>query len=235
MTDNGICSLLGLAMRAGRLAAGDEPVRELARDGVIRAVFLAQDAGAAVSRQAAFTVEKAHAPLLTLPVTKEVLGGALGRRTCAMCAVSDSGFAAKAAEKLAALDPAFREAAEALQERHARIQSRRGIKKHRDKAAQDEAPDKQKRSGHPPRPPARQEPGKRRANAAKPQQRPAGRKHPDGDGTAQRRGTAGRQARGPDSRRRRQTDNNQPLADKRPTGPRVRRAPAIEHPGKLRR
>ena len=131
MTDNGICSLLGLAKRAGKLAAGDEPVRELLQNGVIRLVLLASDAGAASARQAAFAAGRAKVPLLTLPVDKETLGGALGRKTCAVCALSDSGFAARAAEKLAALDPALAPEAEALAQRHARFQSRRGLKKHR--------------------------------------------------------------------------------------------------------
>lgn len=131
MTDNGICSLLGLARRAGKLAAGDEPVRELSRSGVVRVVLLASDAGAAVSRQARFLAERAEVPLLTLPVTGTELGGALGRKTCAVCALSDSGFAAKAAEKLAAIDTTAREAAEVLAKSHARFQARRGTKKHR--------------------------------------------------------------------------------------------------------
>ena len=131
MTDNGVCSLLGLAKRAGKLAAGDEPVRELLRDGIVRAVFLASDAGASATRQAEFAAERAQAPLLRLPVTVAELGGALGRKACALCAVSDSGFAAKAAEKLAAVDPAAQEAARVLAASHARFQSRRGTKKHR--------------------------------------------------------------------------------------------------------
>ncbi len=209
MTDNGICSLLGLAMRAGRLAAGDEPVRELARDGVIRAVFLAQDAGAAVTRQAAYTAEKARAPLLTLPVSKEELGGALGRKSCAMCAVSDSGFAAKAAEKLAALDPAFQQAADALRERHTRLQSRRGVKKHR--AADETAKNAPSR-------PAK--PGPRRNAAASAPRKRAG-------------GSSRFSAKRPAAKG--QKDNNQPLADNKHTGSRRGRTSAIEHPRKLRR
>lgn len=135
MTDNGICSLLGLAKRAGKLAAGDEPVRELARSGVMRVVLLAADAGAAVSRQARFLAERAEVPLLTLPVTGAELGGALGRKTCAVCALSDSGFAAKAAEKLAAIDETARPAAETLAKSHARFQARKGTKKHRQPVA----------------------------------------------------------------------------------------------------
>lgn len=140
MTDNGICSLLGLARRAGKLAAGDEPVRELSRSGVVRVVLLASDAGAAVSRQARFLAERAEVPLLTLPVTGAELGGALGRKTCAVCALSDSGFAAKAAEKLAAIDTTAREAAETLAKSHARFQARRSTKKHRQQAGAPQTP-----------------------------------------------------------------------------------------------
>ena len=217
MTDNGILSLLGLAKRAGKLAAGDDPVRELAQDGVIRAVFLASDAGAASSRQAAFTAGKAGVPLLTLPVTKAELGGALGRNACALCALSDSGFAAKAAEKLAAADPSFAEAAKALAEKHARIQSRRGIKKHRapDAAQAQPAP---RAAG---RPRAADKPSRPRSGAA-PQKRRDGGKFQK----SRVRSAAGVS--------RKPADNSQLSADKRPA-PRKRRAAAIEQPRKLRR
>ena len=217
MTDNGILSLLGLAKRAGKLAAGDDPVRELAQDGVIRAVFLASDAGAASSRQAAFTAGKEGVPLLTLPVTKAELGGALGRQSCALCALSDSGFAAKAAEKLAAADPSFAEAAKALAEKHARIQSRRGIKKQRapDAAQAQPAP---RAAG---RPRAADKPSRPRSGAA-PQKRRDGGKFQK----SRVRSAAGIS--------RKPADNSQLSADKRPA-PRKRRAAAIEQPRKLRR
>ncbi len=217
MTDNGILSLLGLAKRAGKLAAGDDPVRELAQDGVIRAVFLASDAGAASSRQAAFTAGKEGVPLLMLPVTKAELGGALGRQSCALCALSDSGFAAKAAEKLAAADPSFAEAAKALAEKHARIQSRRGIKKQRapDAAQAQPAP---RAAG---RPRAADKPSRPRSGAA-PQKRRDGGKFQK----SRVRSAAGVS--------RKPADNSQLSADKRPA-PRKRRAAAIEQPRKLRR
>lgn len=180
MTDNGICSLLGLAWRAGKLAAGDEPVRELSRAGVVRVVFLASDAGAAVTRQAEYIAGRAGVPLLRLPVTGEALGGALGRKTCAVCALSDSGFAAKAAEKLAALDPAVLAAAETLAGSHARFQARRGRKKH---AQPQESP-----GSRPPKPPEKREQpperGKAPAGQRKraPQRDGASRKQPDSGG-----------------------------------------------------
>ncbi len=230
MTDNGICSLLGLAMRAGRLAAGDEPVRELARDGVIRAVFLAQDAGAAVTRQAAYTAEKARAPLLTLPVSKEELGGALGRKSCAMCAVSDSGFAAKAAEKLAALDPAFQQAADALRERHTRLQSRRGVKKHR--AADETAKNAPSRPAKPG--PRKHTAAEAAENAPSRPAKPGPRRNAAASAPRKRAGGSSRfSAKRPAAKG--QKDNNQPLADNKHTGSRRGRTSAIEHPRKLRR
>lgn len=222
MTDNGILSLLGLAKRAGKLAAGDDPVRELAQDGVIRAVLLASDAGAASSRQAAFTAGKEGVPLLTLPVTKAELGGALGRQSCALCALSDSGFAAKAAEKLAAADPSFAEAAKALAEKHARIQSRRGIKKQRaPDAAQAQPAPRAARPTAAGRPRAADKPSRPRSGAA-PQKRRDGGKFQK----SRVRSAAGVS--------RKPADNSQLSADKRPA-PRKRRAAAIEQPRKLRR
>lgn len=187
MTDNGICSLLGLAKRAGKLAAGDEPVRELSRCGVVRAVLLASDAGAAVSRQARFIAERAEVPLLTLPVTGTELGGALGRKTCAVCALSDSGFAAKAAEKLAVLDETAREAAEVLAKRHARFQARRGTKKHRQREPAGTPRETASRGRSPQRGSRTAKPSARRGGAAS-QEREHALRH---KGTPERKGRAG--------------------------------------------
>ena len=66
---------------------------------------------------------------------------------CAMCAVADIGMAAAAVNKLAEQDPAYAEVAQQLSEKNVKIQSRRGVKKHKDKAEKtEEAPVKTEKS-----------------------------------------------------------------------------------------
>ncbi len=81
---------LGLCLRAGKLAVGEEPVREALVSGRARVVFLAGDASDRTRR-------KLEPKLGDVPVhvaaTKAALGSALGRESCALCAVTDKGFA----------------------------------------------------------------------------------------------------------------------------------------------
>lgn len=85
--------LLGLARHARRLEAGEEPVVILCRSGKARLVLLASDAGEHTLRRAENLCRGKNTPLLVAPVTKDELGSALGCNTCALCALSDTGFA----------------------------------------------------------------------------------------------------------------------------------------------
>ncbi len=91
---------LGLCLRAGKLAVGEEPVREALASGRARVVFLAQDASEHTRR-------KLEPKLGDVPVhiaaTKAALGSALGRESCALCAVTDKGFAQSLLQRLDAL------------------------------------------------------------------------------------------------------------------------------------
>ena len=139
--------MLGLARRAGKLAYGDELVREACFDHKTRCVFIAGDAGANAAKKAAFYADKANVPCVTLPHGKLELGSAIGKAGCAMCAVADIGMAAAAVNKLAEQDPAYAEVAQQLSEKNVKIQSRRGVKKHKDKAEKtEEAPVKTEKS-----------------------------------------------------------------------------------------
>ncbi|MDO4270225.1 MAG: ribosomal L7Ae/L30e/S12e/Gadd45 family protein [Eubacteriales bacterium] len=129
MENDPVLGMLGLARRAGKLAYGDELVRDLCAEKKARCVFVAADAGASTAKKAAFYAEGANVPFIVLPSGKETLGAAIGRNGCAVCAVSDIGMAAAALQKLAAQDAAFADAAARLAEKNARIQSRRGKKK----------------------------------------------------------------------------------------------------------
>ena len=67
---------------------------------------------------------------LTLPLTKEELGSGLGRTSCAMVAVTDVGFAASIAERLAQDDQeTYGEAWQTLAQKSARVKQRRDAKR----------------------------------------------------------------------------------------------------------
>ena len=91
MANDPFLGMLGLARRAGKLAFGDELVREMCADKKARAVFVAADAGASTAKKAAFYAEGANVPCITLPHGKDELGMAIGKNGCAVCAVSDIG------------------------------------------------------------------------------------------------------------------------------------------------
>lgn len=139
MANDPFLGMLGLARRAGKLAFGDELVREMCMDKKARAVFVAADAGASTAKKAAFYAQSAGVPFVTLPHGKDDLGAAIGKNGCAVCAVSNIGLAAAALQKLASMHSEYAEAAAQLAEKNARIQSRRGKKKHRDKGAETQA------------------------------------------------------------------------------------------------
>ena len=136
MANDPFLGMLGLARRAGKLAFGDELVREMCADKKARAVFVAADAGASTAKKAAFYAQSANVPCITLPHGKDELGMAIGKNGCAVCAVSDIGMAASAMQKLAAMHSEYADAAAQLAEKNTRIQSRRGKKKPRDKSMQ---------------------------------------------------------------------------------------------------
>lgn len=123
---NAILSMLGLAHKAGQVAIGEEPTGAACRAKDARVLFLAADAADNTRRRARSFADTGSCPLLTLPADKDDLGRALGRTSCAMCAVTDIGFAGALAKKLAAMDAeAYGEAAAALEEKAKKADKRR--------------------------------------------------------------------------------------------------------------
>ena len=119
-------SLLGLAKKAGRLEVGEEPTGAAARARDAKALLLAADAADNTQRRAAHFAEAGGCPCLKLPHTKDELGAAVGRSSCAMLAVTDAGFAAALAERLAVTDEArYGEAAAQLRSKEERAAQRR--------------------------------------------------------------------------------------------------------------
>ena len=97
--------LLGLAKKAGRLEVGEEPVGAACRARQARLVLLAADAAPNSRRRAAHFGEAGNVLWLETPFSKAQLGFILGRSSCAMLALTDTGFAAAVVEKLASRDP----------------------------------------------------------------------------------------------------------------------------------
>ena len=111
-----ILSTLGLALRAGSVAVGEEPVGSAARAKHARLILVASDAAPGSVRRAFAFAQTGACLYLVIPAEKAALGRALGRTSCAMCAVTDIGFAGALGKKLAALDPAhFAEASGRLE------------------------------------------------------------------------------------------------------------------------
>ena len=111
-----IPSLLGLALRAGRLAVGEEPVGTACRCHKGYLLLLASDAADNTIRRALHFSQAGKTICLTLPLTKEELGSGLGRTSCAMVAVTDD-------------QETYGEAWQTLAQKAARVKQRRDAKR----------------------------------------------------------------------------------------------------------
>lgn len=100
MTDKTL-SLLGLALRGGSLAVGEAPVDAACRTGRAKLVLTAADAAGNSSDRAKRLAERAGVSYAVLPRTKEQVGVALGRSSCAVLAVTEAGMAAAVERRLA--------------------------------------------------------------------------------------------------------------------------------------
>ena len=111
-----LLSTLGLCKRAGMLEVGEEPVESAARARDLRLLLLASDAGENTARRAAHFSEMGQCLQIQVPFTKEELGRAVGYGSCALLGVTDFGFAASIARRLADEDAeTFGDAADRLE------------------------------------------------------------------------------------------------------------------------
>lgn len=122
--------LLGLALRASRVCAGEDLCREAVAGHKARLLLLAGDAGESVRRRAEH-LSGPKLPLITLEQGKEELGAALGRTSCALCAVTDLGFACRIADLLAREREELAPAAEELRQRQEKLLRRKKEKPRR--------------------------------------------------------------------------------------------------------
>ena len=121
-----ILSMLGLAHKAGKVEIGEEPVGSAARAKKARIIFVAEDAAPSTKRRAKSFAETGSCILLPLPAEKDDMGRVLGRTSCAMCAVTEIGFACAIVKKLAAIEPEkYQVAADALEVKAKRAAERR--------------------------------------------------------------------------------------------------------------
>ena len=219
--NGGVLSLLGLALRGGRLAVGEEPAALAAKAGQARLLPTASDAAGNTLRRAEHLAEEGHCLHLTLPFTKAELGGALGRGSAALAALTDLGLAAAAAERLALLDPERYGEAAARMDLKRRRAKERAAAPHRDPPKRDPPP--RERDRRPPR--------ARRENSRAESRRPGGEGRPQSRDGKPRPGEARRPSGGrPGEGRPRSPDRS---GGGRPqSGRRERPAPGRPRPGR---
>lgn len=131
--DNGLMGLLGIARKAGKTEVGEESAAAAAKAHKARVLLLASDAGDRTRRHAENLSQEGNCPLLPVPLTKAELGGALGRGSCAILALTDIGLANAAVKKLEAVDPEVRQKLDRKAEKTLR---RRRETRQREKEAQ---------------------------------------------------------------------------------------------------
>lgn len=100
-----VLSLLGLSLRGGNLAVGEEPVDAAARAKDALLLLLAADSADNTRRRCEHMALAGNCLWVRLPCTKEQMGRALGRNSVALAAVTDIGLASALAKLLAELDP----------------------------------------------------------------------------------------------------------------------------------
>lgn len=214
-----ILSLLGLSLRGGNLAVGEEPVDAAARAKDARLLLLAADSADNTRRRCEHMAQAGSCLWVRLPCTKEQVGRALGRTSVALAAVTDIGLASALANLLAELDPEqygdtaarmaekARRAAERRAEQAAHEKNRRlGRQKHPEPSPRPPEPEQEKR-----RPADR---GRRFSERHFPNQRPSDRR-PSHRHSADRRSSSEGPPAGK-ARDWRSKHDSRPSRDKRP-------------------
>lgn len=100
-----LLGLLGLALRGSNLAVGEAPVEEACNTRRACLVLHASDAAENSVSRASRLAQRGGVEFLRLPCTKEELGYALGRNSCAVLALTDGGLAAAVVSRLAQTQP----------------------------------------------------------------------------------------------------------------------------------
>lgn len=160
-----ILNLLGLAKKAGRLEIGEEPTGAAARARQARLILVARDAADNTFRRVRHFADAGNVPWVSVPATKEELGRAVGRASCAMLAVTDTGIAAAVVRGLAARNPEkYAVTAEKLAERWEKALQQQQEQRRHEKNLQKG----RKKSAPPPRPQEKAAPGPKSADRTPP-------------------------------------------------------------------
>ena len=126
MEQNDLLRLIGLCKKAGRLEVGEEPVGSACRARDCRLLLIADDAADNTVRRAAHFAQAGNCLTLRLPFSRDDLGRAVGRTSCALAAITDIGFASALAGRLAKTDPeTYGDTASQLEVKAKRAQERR--------------------------------------------------------------------------------------------------------------
>ena len=115
-------NFLGLCKRAGALVTGEDGVSGAVRSGAAKLLMTAADTAENTRGKAESLARQCGVTAIRLPYDKDGLGELLGRRVCAVLAITDKNLAKAFMQKLAAADGGYAPAAEALEER---LKSRR--------------------------------------------------------------------------------------------------------------
>ena len=144
--NNDALRMTGMALRAGRLEVGDEASGDACQYKRCRLLLLTADAGEGAQRRAAYFADEGQCLLAELPCSKEELGAALGRKSCAMAAVTDLGLAQAIMQKLAQEEPEkYGEMAERLRLKAQRAAQRREKKERQQRGGGKRPPMKYKK------------------------------------------------------------------------------------------
>ena len=202
-----ILSMIGICRKAGKIEPGEEPVDAAVRARDARLLLLAADAADNTARRCAHFAEVGQCLWLRIPESKYELGRALGRGSCAVLAITDTGLALAVAQRLAEHDPAkYDEAVAKLQVKAQRARERQEEQLRHEKNLRQG----KRREKSPPPPPeeGRTSPGKRPGGPGNgpggPRKGPGGpRKGPGRPGAGPRKGPGGAgrgPGKGPDDR-----------------------------------
>ena len=202
-----ILSMISICRKAGKIEAGEEPVDAAVRARDASLLLLAADAADTPARRCAHFAEVGQCLWLRIPESKYELGRALGRGSCAVLAITDTGLALAVAQRLAEHDPAkYDEAVAKLQVKAQRARERQEEQLRHEKNLRQG----KRREKSPPPPPeeGRTSPGKRPGGPGNgpggPRKGPGGpRKGPGRPGAGPRKGPGGAgrgPGKGPDDR-----------------------------------
>lgn len=92
MENREVAFALGLAQKAGKVAAGDFAVRSALNGGKARLLLIACDAAEASRREMEYLAQKAGVPVVNGPARREI-GEAIGKSPRTALVITDNNFA----------------------------------------------------------------------------------------------------------------------------------------------